>query len=85
MGASQVELNHHQVNHLIGYAGSRMIAQLNLSASEIHAAHQCVRLARNPRAVRVARRPDADRGLHTQDTLQRVMMCFLFLYSKLLY
>ena len=43
VGALQVELNHHQVNHLIKYADSRMVAQLNLSASEIHAAHQCVR------------------------------------------
>ena len=43
VGASQVELNRHQGNYLIKYAESRMVAQLNLSASEIHAAHQCVR------------------------------------------
>ena len=43
VGASQVKLNRHQVNYLIGYADSRMVAHLNLSASEIHAARQCVR------------------------------------------
>ena len=43
VGASQVELNHHQANYLIEYAARRMVTQLNLNASEVLAAHQCVR------------------------------------------
>ena len=43
VGASQVELTKHQAAHLIEYARNRMVSQLNLSASEVHAAHQCVR------------------------------------------